>query len=81
MGNSPDTMHDSTLADYGNVYEKLEHIFNETGGKVVVDLAFCLVNNDFLIKSGQNVPLGNPQLVLRARDATSIRQASEWGMR
>jgi hypothetical protein len=48
---------------------------------VVVDSAFRLANNNFLIKSGQNVPLGNPQVVLRARDATSIRQASEWGMR
>jgi hypothetical protein len=72
--NTRGTMHDSTLANYGNVYEKLEHIFNETGGKVVVDSAFCLANNDFLIKSGQNVPLGNPQLVLRAHDAMSIRQ-------
>jgi hypothetical protein len=34
-----------------------------------------------LIKSGQNVPLGNLQVVVRARDATSIRQSSEWGMK
>jgi hypothetical protein len=74
-------MHDSLLADYSHLYQKLEQVFQETGGKVVVDSAFCLANNNFLIKSGQNVPLGNPQVVLRARDATSIRQASEWGMR
>jgi hypothetical protein len=79
--NAPGTMHNSTLADYGNVYEKLEKVFLDTGGKVVVDSAFRLASNDFIIKSGQNVPVGNPQLVLRARDATSIRQASEWGMR
>jgi hypothetical protein len=74
--NAPGTMGDSTLADYGNVYEKLERVFNETGGKVVLASAFRLASNDFIIKSGQNVSAGNPQLVLRARDATSIRQAS-----
>ena len=79
--NAPGTMHDSTLADYGNVYEKLERVFIETGGKVVVDSAFRLANNEFIIKSGQNVPLGNLQVVVRARDATSIRQSSEWGMK
>jgi hypothetical protein len=79
--NAPGTMHDSTLADYGNVYEKLEAVFDETGGKVVVDSAFRLANNNFIIKSGQNVPLGNLQVVVRARDATSIRQSSEWGMK
>ncbi len=79
--NAPGTMHDSTLADYGNVYEKLERVFIETGGKVVVDSAFRLANNDFIIKSGQNVPLGNLQVVVRARDTTSIHQSSEWGMK
>jgi hypothetical protein len=79
--NAPGTMHDSTLADYGNVYEKLEAVFDETGGKVVVDSAFRLANNNFIIKSGQNVPLGNLQVVIKARDATTIRQSLEWGMR
>jgi hypothetical protein len=79
--NSPGTMHDSTLANDGNVYEKLEKVFEETGGKVVVDLTFCLANNDFITKSGQDVPLGNLQVLTRARDATLIRQALEWGMR
>jgi hypothetical protein len=77
--NAPGTMHDSTLANYGTVYEKLEAVFDETGGKVVVDSAFCLTNNNFnfIIESGQNVPLGNLQVVVRAHDATSIPQSSE----
>jgi hypothetical protein len=70
--NAPRTMHDSTLAYYSHVYEKLERIFEETGGKVMVDSAFHVANNNFIIKSGQNVPLSNPQVVLRACDATSI---------
>ena len=40
-------------------------VFIESGGKVVVDWAFRLAN-EFIIKSGQNVPLGKPQLILRA---------------
>jgi hypothetical protein len=63
------------------IYEKLEAVFDETGGKVVVDLACCLANNNFIIKSGQNVPVGNQQVVVRARDATSICQLLEWEMR
>ena len=63
------------------MYEKLEQVFEETGGKVVVDSAFHLANNEFIINSGQNVLVGNQQVVVRARDATSIRQSSEWGMR
>jgi hypothetical protein len=59
--NAPGMMHDSLLADNSHVYQKIKQVFEETGGRVVVDSAFHLANNDFLIKSGQNVPLGNPQ--------------------
>jgi hypothetical protein len=77
----PGTMHGSTLADYRNTYEKLEAVFDETGGKVVVDSVLHVANNNVIIKSGQNVPLGNLQVIVRARDATSICQSSGWGMR
>jgi hypothetical protein len=32
-------MHDSTIADYTGVYDKLERVFETTGGKVIVDSA------------------------------------------
>jgi hypothetical protein len=70
--NAPGMMHDSTLADYGNVYKKLEKGFQETGGKVVVVSASHLAKNNFIIKLGQNVPLGNQRVVVRARDVASI---------
>jgi hypothetical protein len=35
--NGPGTMHNSTFANYGNVYKKLEQVFEEAGGKAVVD--------------------------------------------
>jgi hypothetical protein len=49
--NAPGNMHDSLLADYAGVYEKLQMVFDETGGKVVVDSAFRMANNNFIIKS------------------------------
>jgi hypothetical protein len=77
--NAPGSMHDSNVADYSAVYDKLEKIFLETGGKVVVDTAFRLGHGDFLIKSSQQV-LGDGIDADMAHDATSIRQSAEWGM-
>ena len=79
--NAPGTMHDSTLADYGGVYFKLQKIYEETGGKVVVDSAFKLASNPYVIKSSQTLPAGDRLAILIARDATSLRQSAEWGMR
>jgi hypothetical protein len=79
--NAPDNMHDRLLADHAGVYEILQMVFDETGGKVVVDSAFHMANNNnFIIKSSQNVPNGNRLAVRKARDATKLRQVSEWGM-
>jgi hypothetical protein len=71
-------MHDSTLAHYGNIYKKLEAVFDETGGKVVVDSAFQIANNNFIIISGQNVPLGNLHVVVRACDTNSLQDKFGW---
>jgi hypothetical protein len=79
--NAPGTMHDSTLADYSSVYHKLQYIYEITGGKVVVDSAFRVKSNDFIIKSSQTLPDGDRHAIVVARDATSVRQAAEWGMR
>ena len=37
--NCPGTWHDSTMADYG-IYDKLEEIYIQCGGNIVVDSAF-----------------------------------------
>ena len=74
--NAPGTMHDSTLADYGGVYFKLQKIYEETGGKVVVDSAFKLASNPYVIKSSQTLPAGDRLAILIARDATSLRQSA-----
>jgi hypothetical protein len=52
--NVPGSVHDSQVAHWGSVYDKLEAIYNETGGKCMVDSAFGKVNRPFLIKSSQD---------------------------
>ena len=82
--NAPGAMHDSSIADWGGVYRKLETIFNACGGRCVVDSAFAKGQFPFLIKSSQDYlgqSDGDPVVLTRLRYATSMRQTSEWGMR
>eukprot|EP00536_Pseudo-nitzschia_multiseries_P016010 jgi/Psemu1/44585/gm1.44585_g len=88
-------------AKYG-LYEKMEHMYGLYKAKTVVNLAFRLSTNDYLLRSSQydpltalvEIPEGTPIEEARAmkrravckaiavnRDATSVRQMSEWGMR
>jgi hypothetical protein len=88
--NVPGCIHDSTLADWGSLYDKLEKVYNETGLKFVIDSAFSSSNVDYLIKSAQDFLAADAGLVDMAdimanlavkRAATSMRQSAEWGMR
>ena len=79
LQNCPGTFHDSTMSDYG-VYDKMEQLYRSTGGKVVVDSAFKIPTGNFLIKSSQTDPVNARELLIN-RQATSVRQLSEWGMR
>ena len=80
--NAPGSLHDSTLADWGGIYDALEEVYNRTGGKCCVDSAFASTNNAFLLKSSQHVTdQQGPMNICRHEQATSMRQAAEWGMR
>lgn len=81
--NAPGAFHDSTIAEWGGIYEKLGKVYEETEGKCVVDSAFCREFHPFVIKSAQDhLGVGqNATEIMRLRQATSLRQASEWGMR
>ncbi|KAE8914944.1 hypothetical protein PF005_g7801 [Phytophthora fragariae] len=35
--NAPGCLRDSVVIDYGGIYEKLQNLYDETGGRVVVD--------------------------------------------
>ena len=78
--NVPGCQHDSTIAEWGNVYKKLEKVYRKTNGKCVVDSAFNKTRCDFLIKSSQQDPEGTEAFQLNI-EATSMRQSAEWGMR
>lgn len=80
--NAPGSVHDSMLADWGNIYDSLYEIHEETGGRCVMDSAFAAVNHPAIIKSSQNEAYARNALeLLTCREATSLRQAAEWGMR
>lgn len=78
--NCPGSFHDSTVADWGNIYTKLAEVHQRTGGKCTVDSAFSRGRYPFLIKSSQSDP-ENPEDFCVNTEATSMRQSAEWGMR
>jgi DDE superfamily endonuclease len=78
--NAPGCLHDSTIADYGGIYDKLQQIFEECGAMTVIDSAFSLQMADCFLKSSQSDPIGNPEAYMKNRQATSVRQLAEWGM-
>lgn len=82
--NAPGSMHDSIIADWGGIYRKLREYYDTYGVYCVVDSAFSKGDFPFLIKSSQD-PLmssnGDGSLLAMLKQATSVRQASEWGMR
>ena len=86
--NMPGSFHDSTVAEYGGVYAKLEAMFGKYGVKCTADSAFSGRSYPFLIKSSQDPLLarGETQAEIEEQvriqlEATSMRQAAEWGMR
>ena len=82
--NAPGVLHDSTMAIWSSIYDQIETVYRDTGKKVVVDSAFASKKSNAMLKSHQNNvdANGNPrQRFGMNRQATSIRQLSEWGMR
>jgi hypothetical protein len=85
--NVPGSVHDSQVAELGNIYQKLEQVYESTGGKCCVDSAFSNHKKDYLLKSGQDL-LGSSAPTRREqqiehqlrRQTTSARQTAEWDM-
>ena len=79
--NCPGSFHDSNMADYG-VYSKMKAVYDHHKGKVLCDSAFRLASAPYIIKSCQqeNPALGQRGVLLN-RQATSVRQFAEHGMR
>jgi hypothetical protein len=51
----PGLVHNSQVAEYGNIYGKLEDVFQLAGAKCCVDLAFGQVNREYLHKLSQDL--------------------------
>ena len=62
---------------YG-IHEGMEKVYNNTGGKVVVDSALNIGRHDFLIKFSQE-DLMDGHVLLINREAMLVRQLNEWG--
>jgi len=78
--NVPGSVHGSTIATIGGIYDKLKVVYNRCGGLCIIDLAFGHTNHPFLIKSGTERPkMSYDELTIR-RDASSLGQSAEWGM-
>jgi hypothetical protein len=89
MYNVPGCVHDSEIAVWGGVYEKLKAVYDMSGAKCTVDSAFNgKMNAAYLLKSSQNDLVAangtSEQMSLEIRQklaCTSMRQSAEWGMR
>jgi hypothetical protein len=83
--NAPGCWHDSTLANTSGIYDDLDEIYHAHGGaQVVVDSAFSKDNRPSLVKSHQNIMDRFGNICDHGsgfRDATSVCQMAEWGMR
>ncbi len=85
--NVPGSVHDGQVAEFGNIYNKLEEVYHLYGAKCCVDLAFGHVMRGYLYKSCQDLLGSNaPMRELRKldlhkkRQATLARQTVEWGV-
>jgi DDE superfamily endonuclease len=84
--NVPGSVHDSEIAKWGNIYQKLESVYQLCGGRCTVDSAFSASRNDYLIRSANTNYVGETRAEFAASvafnaEATSMRQSAEWGMR
>ena len=85
--NCPGSMHDSELASLGepSIYDKIDKLHDETGCQCVMDSAFAARSRPSIIKSfaSDNIVFqaNSPEDLQMLKDAKSVRQAAEWGMR
>jgi hypothetical protein len=73
--------HDILIAASAGLYDKLKLVYDTTSGIAVVDSAFLKKRCPFLIKSGKRKPGETMLQTPIRRQATSLRQSAEWGMR
>jgi DDE superfamily endonuclease len=79
--NAPGTFHDSILCTMGGFYDLLFETYERTGGRCVMDSAFASKDNPSIIISAKSISSAEgAEEILVSEQATSLRQAAEWGM-
>ncbi len=53
--NVPKLVHDTQVAEYGNIYGKLEDVIQLTGAKYCIDLVFGNMNREYLYRLSQDL--------------------------
>ncbi len=79
--NVPGSVHDSQVANSGNIYGKLESVYERDGAQCTVDSAFDNVGRKILIKLSQDlilIPNHHEQRI--ARDDLESRSACDIAM-
>jgi hypothetical protein len=82
--NAPGTFHDSTMANMSNIYDLVDGLYERKGSKIVVDSAFAADRRPSIYKSHQHNFDKSGRVRQKSqvhKQATSVRQLSEWGMR
>jgi DDE superfamily endonuclease len=83
--NVPGSIHNSKIAEWGNIYKKLRKVYERTGGICTADSAFSMRCSLFILKTGGFLATNNAAEFARwvhlNRQTTSMRQTAEWGMR
>jgi DDE superfamily endonuclease len=88
--NCPGSIHDSKIAELGNIYKKLERVYQTTGARCAANSAFAAKRYPFLEKSAKtfNIDVNNVDEIDEVRiameinkQATSMSQSAEWSMR
>lgn len=62
--NVPGCIHDSTISEWGGIYDKLKFVYETTGGMCTVDSHFSKKHYPFLIKSSQKDPDNSEELIV-----------------
>ncbi len=86
--NIPGCIHESQVAEWGNIYAKLETMFDKYGVQCAVDSGFGKIEKHLMVKPKKDDSNSNKTTCQEAkldvrikRAATSMQQSAEWGMR
>jgi len=77
---TPGSVHNSTLAEWGGMYQLLHSTYRRNKGKCIMDSAFA-AGHKIIIKSSQDFTSAkNANELIHFQEAMAMHQAAKWGM-